>query len=246
MEVAVSLQGSLGTVGLPEVLGLIAATAKSGELSVAGNRTDGLARTSAVQGRLWFDTGRLAAADVAGETDLVDGLVELLWLVEGTFTFRSGPAPSGGPSADSAIVLGEALARQAEWHDIAQVVPSRRAWLELNPGPPAGPVTLRPDQWALIIAVAAGNSVAATVARLGLGELPGFRALKEIVEAGLVTVHPEGLPPISEEGPVGGALGIGDERAGATAIAAPRGTARRAADTAQAVPVITLLDRVSP
>jgi hypothetical protein len=208
MEAAVSLQGSLGTVDLPEVLGLIAATAKSGELSVAGNSSEGLARVPAVQGRLWFDSGRLAGADVAGETDLVDGLVELLWLIEGTFTFRTGAAPNGRPCADVAIVLAEALARQAEWREIEQVVPSRGAWLDLNPTPPAGRVTLRPDQWRLVIAVAAGNSAGAAVARLGPGELEGFRAVKAIVEAGLVRVHPAGPPVFSDEGASGGATAL--------------------------------------
>jgi Domain of unknown function (DUF4388) len=195
----VSLQGSLGTVDLPEVIGLIATTAKSGELSVTGNATTGLARMPSVQGRVWFDTGRLAAADVAGETDLVDALVELLWLGEGTFTFRTGPPPADRPSADAAILVSEAMARQAEWREIEEVVTSRSAWLELNPDPPGAKVVLRPEQWRLVIAVAAGNTVGATVASLGLGELPGCRAVKEAVDAGLVTVHADGPPVGSEE-----------------------------------------------
>jgi hypothetical protein len=201
----VSLQGSLSTVDLPEVLGLIAATGKSGELSVTGNCTAGLARAPSVQGRLWFDTGRLAAADVAGADDLVDALVELLWLAEGTFRFASAAPPSDHLRADVAIVLSEALARQAEWREIEPVVPSWRAWLELNPDPPAPQIVLRPHQWRLVIAVAAGNSVEAAVARLGLGDLPGCRAVKEAVEAGLVTVGPGGPPLSSEEVPTGGA-----------------------------------------
>jgi len=40
--------------------------------------------------------------------------------------------------------------------------------------------------------VADGNSVESTVARLGVGQLPGWRAIREIVEAGLVTVHGAG------------------------------------------------------
>ncbi len=91
-----SFQGSLGTLELPEVLGLLAGTAKSGELHVTGNRTAGLAQVAAVQGRVWFDGGRL----VAGETDMVDALVALLRLVEGTFTFRPGPAPNSRLSVE--------------------------------------------------------------------------------------------------------------------------------------------------
>jgi hypothetical protein len=186
-----ALQGSLETLDLPAVLGLLAGTAKSGELYVAGNRTAGLARMPAVRGRLWFESGHLASADVAGGTDLVDAVVDLLWLVEGTFTFRPGPSPCAGPSAEVTDVLADAQARQAEWRGIETVIPSQSAWLELNPDPPTGHVALRSDQWQVVVAVAAGNSVKATVGRLGLGELPGCRALKEIVEAGLVTVRRE-------------------------------------------------------
>ena len=43
-----SFQGSLSTLDLPEVLGILAGTAKSGELYVAGNRTAGMAQMPAV------------------------------------------------------------------------------------------------------------------------------------------------------------------------------------------------------
>jgi hypothetical protein len=185
----VTLQGSLGTLDLPAVLGVLAVRAKSGEVRVTGDRTTGLARTPALQGSLWLDSGRLAGVDVGGITDLVEAVVELLWLAEGTFTFEPGPAVGSGRAAEVREVLSEALVRLAEWRDIEQVVPSRRAWLELNPEPPGHGVVLRADQWRLVVAVAGGQSVEATLRDLDVGDLPGCRAIKEIVEAGLVTVH---------------------------------------------------------
>jgi len=153
----VSFQGSLGTLDLPEVLRLLACTAKSGELRVSGNRTAGLAQVPAVQGGMWFDCGSLAVDGEAGETGLVDALVELLRLVEGTFTFRPGPAPDGRSSVDVADALAAAQARLAEWRAIEQVVPSHAAWLELNADVPNGHVGLRADEWRLVVAVGAGN-----------------------------------------------------------------------------------------
>jgi hypothetical protein len=183
------------------VLGILSGTGKSGELYVAGNRTAGMAQMPAVQGRLWFDDGRLASADVAGESDLVDALVELLRVVEGTFTFRPGPALSVRSPAGVGEVLAEAQVRLAEWREIEQVIPSPAAWLELNPDAPAGPVALRADQWRLVVAVADGSSVESTVTRLGVGQLPGWRAVREIVEAGLVTVHGAGSGRLTDELP---------------------------------------------
>jgi len=194
-----SFQGSLSTLDLPEVLGILAGTAKSGELYVAGNRTAGMAQMPAVQGRLWFDAGRLASADVGGESDLVDALVELLRVVEGSFTFRPGPPVSTRAPAEVAGVLADAQVRLAEWREIEQVIPSPAAWLELNPDAPAGPVALRADQWRLVVIVAEGNSVESTVTRLGVGQLPGWRAIREIVEAGLVTVQGSGGLRASDE-----------------------------------------------
>jgi hypothetical protein len=191
---------------LPEVLGLLAATAKSGELRVAGNRAAGLAQMPAVQGRLWFDAGRLASADVAGEADLVDALVELLRVVEGTFTFRPGPALSSRAVTEVAEVFEAAQARLAEWRGIERVIPSQSAWLALNPDPPAGHITLRADQWRLVVALADGNSVATTVTALGRGALAGCRAVKEMVDAGLVTVHPTRPAEVTE----GVGLGAGE------------------------------------
>jgi hypothetical protein len=181
------------------VLGLLVATATSGELSVAGDRTGALARLPSVRGRLWFDGGRLAGADVGGEHDLVRALVALLWLVEGTFTFEPGQPRGEGASAELAEVLGEALAAHGEWRELEQVLPSQQAWVELNPEPPPRRVTLTPDEWRLVVAVGAGGSVAAVVDRLGADDLPGCRAVKQFVDAGLVTVHPS--PPDEHEGP---------------------------------------------
>jgi hypothetical protein len=182
---------------LPEVLGLLAATAQSGELYVAGSRTTGSAQMPAVQGRLWFDAGRLVSADVAGEADLVDALVELLRVVEGSFTFRAGPALSSRAATDVAEVFEAAQGRLAEWRAIELVIPSQTAWLELNPDPRAGDITLRADQWRLVVALAAGKSVTAIVAGLGRGALAGCRAVKEMVDAGLVTVHPTRLAEVT-------------------------------------------------
>jgi hypothetical protein len=228
-----SLQGSLGTVSLPEVLGLLVATAATGEMLVTGNRTGALARVPSVQGRLWLGDGRLAAADVAGERDLVEALVELLWLVEGTFTFEPGQPRIGAARAEVADVLADALARHAEWREIELVVPSQRAWLELNPDPPPRRVVLQPEQWRLVAAVGGGGSVGAVVDRLGGGDLAGCRAVKEIIEAGLVTVHPS--RPAQSEGAAPPA-----EPSGGRERAAPV-----AADRVRGRPLIAVPDRDS-
>jgi hypothetical protein len=207
-----SLQGSLATVDLPEVLGLLVATAMSGELFVGGDRTKALARVPSVQGRLWLDAGCLAAADVAGVRDPVGALVALLWLTDGTFTFEPGQPPAGGGRAEVADVLRAAMDAHAEWREIERVLPSQQAWLELNPVAPPRRVTLTAEQWRVVVAVGGGESVAAVVDRLGAGELGGCRAVKDMVEAGLVTVR-TGDAAARAAGPPGAGDGDGVDHA---------------------------------
>ncbi len=187
-----SLQGSLDTFALPDVLVLLASTKKTGELHVAGNRSADPARMPELQGRLWLDAGRLVGADVPRAAEAADAVFELLRLVEGTFSFGAGTAPAPWAPAEIEPVLGEAQARLAEWREIERVVPSLDARLELNPEPPTAHLSMRADQWRLVVAVAGGTTVEDTIERLGLAELPGCRAVKEMLESGFVRLPTDG------------------------------------------------------
>jgi len=187
VEVTVSLQGSLDSFALPDVLLLLAGTKKSGELLVVGSGQHGTTPPG-IEGRLWFDVGRMVGWDVPRAVDAPDAVFELLRLAEGTFSFGEGTAPSPTAPTDMEPVLTEAQGRLAEWREIERVVPSPAAWLGLSPDPPGADVAMRGDQWRLVVAIGGGCSVDAAVSRLGLGELGGCRAVKEMVESGLVTI----------------------------------------------------------
>src|SRR5439155_2335844 len=124
-EVAVSLHGTLETFALPDVLTLLTATKKSGELRVVGGRIDG---------RVWFDAGEVVGADVAGGTSAVDAIFELLRLPSGTFSFDADrTAPSPGAPAATDILLADAQARLSEWREIETVIPSLDHLVRLVP-----------------------------------------------------------------------------------------------------------------
>ncbi len=199
-----SLQGSLDTFALPDVLLLLASTRKSGELHVAGSRAISVARQPDTEGRLWFDAGGLVGTDVLHTTEPADAVFELLRLNQGTFSFLSGTPSGGGPRIEIDGVLAEAQARLIEWREIEAVVPSLEAWLQLSPEPPMAHVSMRGDQWRLVVAVGAGCPVGGAIGQLGLDELPGCRAVKELVEAGLVhltTQTPAALPSFWNDPP---------------------------------------------
>ena len=187
-----SLQGSLDTFALPDVLVLLASTKKSGELHVAGTRNagtrgGGTLRANDLQGLLWVDAGQLVGFEVARATEAAEAVFELLRLDAGSFSFMGGTAaPSAGPPVEIEPVLAEAQSRLAEWREIEQVVPSLTCWLDLAPEPPAAHVSMRAEQWRLIVAVGGGCNVDAIVEHVGGSELAGCRSVKELIEAGLV------------------------------------------------------------
>jgi hypothetical protein len=185
----VSLQGSLDTFALPDVLVLLASTKKSGELHVAGTRSAGAPRATDLQGLLWVEAGQLVGFDVPRASDVAEAVFELLRLEAGSFSFMAGTSASAPtPPLDIEPVLVEAQTRLTEWREIELVVPSLSCWLDLAPEPPAAHVSMRAEQWRLIVAVGGGCNVNTIVDHLGGSELTGCRAVKELVEAGLVQI----------------------------------------------------------
>src|SRR5437763_489634 len=133
---AVSLQGTLDTLSLPELCELLAGTNKTGALHV---------RAEAGQGVLWFTGGKVCAGEAGGQTgppppgaggDLFERLhdvcFELFRYHEGSFEFEADRRPSwpAERSVDVSGLLAETERRMAEWREIIAVIPSTggRSW----------------------------------------------------------------------------------------------------------------------
>lgn len=175
-----SLHGTLETFALPDVLALLAATKKTGELRVVGGKTDG---------RVWFDAGGVVGAEVGRAAGYVDAVFELLRLESGKFSFdadKSSPAP-GAPGAVDAL-LTEAQARLEEWRSIEAVVPSVACGVSLASEVDDPHVMVTGGQWRALVGVASAGTVSTLIDHLGAGEFETCRTLKGLVEAGLVRV----------------------------------------------------------
>jgi Domain of unknown function (DUF4388) len=187
----VSLEGTLETIALPDVLALLSVTAKTGELRIeAGGRV----------GSVWFDTGRLAGYEVGNHKTAVDALFALLRLREGHFKFYTGTEPMNAAASpqDVSPVLEEAENRLMQWPGIAAVVPSLYCELKLQDSVD-GTVMLRPDQWQLVVTVGGGRLVADVLNVRGLGEYDGCKAVKELVDMRLVGVSEGEVPQQPED-----------------------------------------------
>ena len=182
-----SLQGTLDTFGVPDVLALLSGTKKKGELKIHG---PGFA------GSVWIEDGRLVGAEVPRCRTLVDAVFELMRLPEGEFAF-DGDSPVRSPMPPESVgdVLGDAEERTAEWRDIAIHIPSAHVRLQLAPASPSSEVILDPDQWRLVVASGHGVSLAELADAMGLSEFQICRTAKSLVENGLATAESVAPPP---------------------------------------------------
>ena len=178
-----ALQGTLDTFALPDVLRLLAATKKTGRLRITGGRGTG---------SVWAVAGEVCGVEATHAphaTDPVDALFELLRFTDGAFTFDA-EAVHDDPFAPADVegLLTQAEAQLAEWREIEAVVPSMDAYVTLRKALPSPELTIDQDRWQTLVAVGGGATVRRVADELCLAELPISRAIKDLLEVGLVDV----------------------------------------------------------
>ncbi len=175
------LQGTLDNFALDEVLGLLAATQKTGKLEVAGDR--GL-------GSLLFKDGAIVSADVnsAAGHSTEDVMFELLRFSSGEFTFAPSVVEASDGAEDMDKVLAAAEARLQDWKEIAAVVPSLNHIVTPTPELPEESITINRSEWAVLNVIAAGCRVSRVCDDLALGEVEGSRSIKRLAERSLVLI----------------------------------------------------------
>ncbi len=178
-----SLQGSIETFAIADVLRLLAATSKSGRLHVQG---------ASRAGTVWVDGGRILAAESPSTPHVegpVDVLFQLLRFGRGSFRFEldKQPAKPGEPlEIDSA--LGDAESMLAEWRELEANIPGPDAWVQLAGSLREPSVTLEAEEWTTLVAVSGGRTVAQIGDVLETGELKTARALARLLELSLIGV----------------------------------------------------------
>ena len=184
-----SLEGTLETIALPDVLALLSVTAKTGELRVESGEGGG---------SVWLDAGRVAGYDVGKQKSPVDALFALLRLTEGSFKFQTNTEPLNSVEPlDVTPLMEQAEERLAEWPGIAEVVPSLSSELVLQESI-NDDIVLSPEQWRLIASIGSGRRVADLIEAGDLGEFDGCKAIKRLVETGLVHVVSSEVEPEPE------------------------------------------------
>jgi Domain of unknown function (DUF4388) len=179
-----ALQGTLDTFSLPDVLRLLATTSKTGRLRIDGDRG---------RGNVWLSDGGVVDADADRTLDgtPVDEVVfELLRFESGNFAFDGGDtAAAGGRPEDVEALLRRANALLGEWKELEAVVPSLEHEVTLAGDLSADEVTITADSWQSLVAVSSGRTVGELATTLGLTELGVSRAVRDLVELGVVDVR---------------------------------------------------------
>jgi hypothetical protein len=198
-EVTVALQGTLDTFALPDVLRLLAATKKSGRLRITGGRGSG---------DVWVTGGGVSAIEASHAphaTELVDALFELLRFEEGSFAFEADVAhDDSGPTSEVDALLDRAEDLLTEWRQISAVVPSLDAFVTLRRTLEAPTVSITQDHWTTLVAVGGGSAVRGIGDGLGLSEIAVSRAIRDLVELGVVEIEAV-APAGTAEVPIAGA-----------------------------------------
>ena len=214
-----SLQGSLETFSLPDVLRLLAATDKTGELQVATGRGSG---------QVWMKDGKVVGGSVGRALESVDAVFELLRSDNGSFTFVADrQAVTAAPGEDVEDVLAEAEARLVEWREIEAVVPSMQVRAALAPTAPNPVATMTAEQWLAIVAVSKSTTVEGVMDHLEMGEFVTCKTIKGLVELGLVVLDTN--VPQSEQ-----VRFVAEEAAEVPAVQAP--------DAGESTPLLRSLD----
>ena len=154
-EDTVALSGTLDTFALPDVLRLLASTAKSGRLRVSGDRGSG---------SLWVTDGEVVASELTTINSLDPSAVEvvfgLLRFEAGSFTFEADAvAPNAGAGMAMDPILTSAEHMLVEWETIEKVVPSLDVWVALQPELSGPDVMVDAMRWRAIATVGTGAQV---------------------------------------------------------------------------------------
>ena len=179
-----ALQGTLDTFALPDVLRLLASTRKTGRLRVTAERGSG---------SVWLDGGSVVAANASSaktSEPLPLVVFELLRHHQGSFIFEPEVTnPDAGAPVEIDAILRDAERLLAEWLEIEAVVPSLEAFVSLSPTLPRAEMVVDAERWKVVVATSGGATVRQIGTSLALGEIEVSRAVKDVVEAGLLRIQ---------------------------------------------------------
>jgi hypothetical protein len=192
------LQGTLETLSLPELLGLLSQSRKTGALWLDA------ANSSAV---VYIADGRCCAAESSDAGDpltdaqaLLARVVDVCFAIEraddGSFRFGAEEAPwACAETVDLEVAMDELARLVEEWREIQAVIPSLECRIRLADDLGVDELTLDRERWQLIVALDGRRNVRDLVRKTNRPVLDVCHAILALVDAGAVSVGPAPVAP---------------------------------------------------
>jgi hypothetical protein len=185
------LQGTFETLGLTEVLSLLAHAHKTGALWLEAGPSSAVVYIA--EGRCNAVATPDAADPIDDPTKLMARLVDACFAVsrveDGSFRFASDESTWSCPQAvDLDVALDELARLLDEWREIQVVIPSLDCRVRLADELGVDELTVDRDRWALIVAVDGRRTVRELGRRTGRAVLDVCHSLLALVDAGAVTI----------------------------------------------------------
>ena len=180
-----SLQGTLSTLGITEVLEFMAEREFTGQLDIT--TPSGTASYLLVEGDVGmseFEFARGLGTDGAEATYYV--LAEL----EGEFYFEEQEVTADDDGESVEDMLGRTADIASQWADVEAEIPTTNHVLSRNSELDTS-VTIKPEWWKVLEVLGSGQTTMALSKELGLGILESSSQALEMVEAGLLVVGDE-------------------------------------------------------
>jgi hypothetical protein len=189
------LQGTFETLGLAELLGLLAQTRKTGALWLDAGPASAVIYV--VDGRCCAAMSNEATDPLSEAPALLVRLVDLCFSVaraeDGSFRFGVEDAPwTCGETVDLEVVNDELGRLLDEWREIQAVIPSLECRLKLSEELGVEELPVDRERWRLLTAIDGRRSVRELVRKTNRPVLDVCHAVLALVDAGACTV---GAPP---------------------------------------------------
>ncbi len=193
------LQGTLETLALPELLGLLAQSHKTGALWLDAANSSAVLHI--VDGRCCAAESSEAGEPLSDAAALLARVIDVCFSVEraddGTFRFGPEEAPWACEDTVDLEVAIEELARLVEeWRDIQAVIPSLDCRIRLADDLGVEELTVDRERWQLIVALDGRRSVRDLVRKTNRPVLDVCHAILTLVDAGAVNVGPAPAAPV--------------------------------------------------
>ena len=178
-----SLQGTLKTLGITEVLEFLAARNATGQLDVT---------TEMGTATYLFSDGGIAQSEYSFTRERGSDSAEATYYVvselDGTFFFDEDEEPIDIDNCeDVSSVLGRTADIAGQWHDVEASIPSPDDLLIRNEALD-GSVTIQPEWWKALEVVGTGKTSLEVAEQLSMGVLDASLLLLAMTNAGLLKV----------------------------------------------------------